>query len=205
MIDTRKEFNDSWLLESPELLSPLALFGSLEKNIKERIAFGSNIQPLGNNLFKIEGEQILYYWFEDFEKNIILAAEFGKKAQTLVINGLGKRTKGGKPFASDLYIAVLNDQNKAIRIISDTMLTDEGFAVWKKLLNLGCNISMYDSGNPGQTFKAITSEEDLKKYLSFSDKSYRQYQFVLSKDNEVLAEVASFFNTRRMRELSGML
>jgi hypothetical protein len=83
-------------------------------------------------------------------------------------------------------------------------MSDEAFNVWARLLNMGHKISVYDNKAPGKTFKTIDSLDELQSFFKTDDTDYRRYQYILSEAGEMLAETRSFFNTRRMRELTGM-
>jgi hypothetical protein len=202
---SRSDFVESWLVEMPQGIGSFQLYDMIEYNIKDRIKSGSPVVVLGNGLNKIAGQQVQYYWYE---KNgvILLGAELGVTPQGLVVSGLGKNPKSrGFPYASDLYDAILKDSNRAIKLISDVDMSDEAFKVWSRLLTMGHKISVYDGKSPGQTFKTIDSVDELASYFKDDNTDYRRYQYVLSESGEMLAETRSYFNTRRMRELSGLL
>ena len=201
----REDFTESWLVEMPESLGSFETWDQIDYIIKDRIANGSRVHHLANGLCKIEGQQTLFYWYGDSD-TIILGIELYIKPQTLIVDLVGKNRqyRGRPPYASDLYDAILKDRKKPIRIISDTDLSDDGFAMWKRLLMQGHKVSVYDAKEPGRTFKTFTSPEEMDEYLG--DRNYTRYQFVLTEAGEVLAETRSLFNTRRYRELiSGLL
>lgn len=131
------------------------------------------------------------------------------KPQALVVNAVGKLNKSQPPYATDLYDLVLTDRKKIagsvnnIRILSDKTLSDAGLAIWKRLLNLGHKISVYDSENP-ETLIELENETDLLKFFQNDDRDFRRWQYVLS-ESAAYPETRSFFNTRRMRKLAGML
>ena len=180
------------------------MFDMLEYNIKDRINSGSKVIPLSNKLNKIEGQQVIYYWYEK-NRNILLGVELSVKPQGLVVSGLAKNPKfKGPPYASDLYDAILNDSNRSIRLFSDIDMSDEAFKVWARMLEMGHKISVYNNKNPGRSFKTITSVDELRSFFRSDDTDFQDYQYVLSESGEVLAETRSYFNTRRMRELSEM-
>lgn len=205
--DSRSNFNNTWLAEAPEGLGSFDLIDAVIYSIKDRIKSGSPIIALGRAFYKIEGTQVVYYWAEDKFKNITIAAEFEKAPQALVVRGIGKTTRGRPPFASELYTLVLSDRKSlggidAIRIMSDTQLSDEGYGIWKKLLDAGHKLAVYDKETPGKSMQDIASEEELSKFFAGGGRSFRRYQYVLSEAAHY-GEVCSHFNTRRMRELSG--
>ena len=201
---SRTDFNETWLAEMPQDIGAFSLYDMVEYNIKDRIKSGSQVIDLPNGLKKIVGQQVVLYWYE---KNgvILLGAELSIKPQGLVVSALAKNPKiSGSPYATDLYDAILNDSSRSIKLLSDIDMSDKAFKVWAKLLTMGHKISVYDNTSPGKSFKTISDVHELASYFKDDDSSYRKYQYVLSESGETLAETRSYFNTRRMRELSGM-
>jgi hypothetical protein len=203
---SREQFNESWLAEMPERIGATELIDMLEYNIKDLIKNGVKPEQVGP-LQKIELSTVVYYWQTDRDGNIIIAVEFGKKPNTLVVHAVGKRGQSGNPpFASDLYIAVLNDRkgaNNAISLSSDDTMSDKGFDIWKRLLQSGHSISMYDKSAPGQTHVRINSVDELASFFKDDDRDFRRYQYILSEGDGM--EIRAQFLTRRTRELAGLL
>lgn len=204
MTTSRTDFNTSWLTEMPSGLGVFETYDALEYHIRDLLKHGAKPEKVGDKLKKIDLSTSVYYWY-DADDDIILGAGLDKKPQALVVNILGKNPKyrNKPPYASDLYDAILKDIGGSIRIHSDTQLSDQGYAVWKKLLNLGHTVSVYDHENPGKTFASFTDVNQMDQFFRNDDTDYERYQFVLSEQN-YLAECRSFFNTRRYRELSGL-
>jgi len=202
MLTDKTDFVETWLAESP---SGIGSFDMLEYNIHDLIHNGF-VPATVNELKKIELNTMIYYWYEQDSK-IILGAEFEKKPQGLLVRILGKnpKWKQRKPFASDLYMAVLQDQKRSIRIFSDKQLSDEGFKFWQRLLQRGFKISVYDSALPGQSLKTFDSPEEMNQYFKIDDTNFERYQYVLSSDSQVLGETRNHFNNRRYRELAGLM
>lgn len=206
--DSRTDFTNTWICETPEGIGKTELVDMLDYSIKDRIKHGAKKISLGNDYYKIEGQQTLFYWYESNEK-IQLAIEFSIKPQAIVVNAVGKLVKGIPPYATDLYDVVLNDRKNIagsvnnIRLLSDKTLSDDGIEIWKRLLKQGHKIFVYDSTNPG-TLHEINNEAELLKFFKNDDTDFRRWQYVLS-ESQSYAETRSFFNTRRMRELSGTL
>lgn len=204
MTTSRTDFNETWLTEMPMGLGSFPMFDVIDYSIKDRIKRGSPVIDLENGLRKIVGQQTAYYWYEK-NNTIILGVELSIKPQGLVVTGLARNPKfKGPPYANDLYDAILKDSDRAIRVVSDVDMSDEAFNVWARLLQMGHKISVYDNKEPGKTFKTIDTMDELKSFFKTDDTDYRRYQFVLSETGEMLAETRSYFNTRRMRELTGM-
>lgn len=201
MSTSRSDFVKSWLFETPEGIGNFELIDSLLWTIKDKLNNGFPVIDLGNNYKKMTGPQLEYYWYEK-NGEILIAVEFSKKPQALIVNALAKKTKGKPPFASDLYSTVLNNSSLSIRIMSDKQLSDEGFKMWKRMFEKGHKIVVYNNVNPGQSYTVVSSMDDFKKYYRKDDSDYRQWQYVLLETT--CWETNAFFNTRRMRELAGM-
>jgi hypothetical protein len=202
----RENFVESWLTEMPSGIGPMDNYDQVVYCIKDRVNSGSQVIDLGNGLKKITGIQTVFYWIEG-NKEILLGTELYVKPQSLVVSITGKKLslKGKPPFASDLYLAILKDNDMSIRIVSDVTLSDEGYNLWKRLFNQGCKVSLYDKEHPGQTFKTFDSLADMDQYFKHDDSKYKRYQYVLSEVGEKLAESRSYFNIRRYREIAGLL
>lgn len=202
--DSRDDFTDTWLFEMPEGIGKFELVDTVVYNIKDRIANGAQVIELPGGLRKIEGQQTLMYWFEK-NGSILLAAEFVKKPQAIVVSAIGKYNKGRPPYATDLYDAVLADRKNiegninSIKLMSDQTLSDDGIAIWKRLLQQGHKISVYNNKNPGESLKQITTPDELMTYFQDDNTDFRQWQYVIS-ESDSYAETRSVFNTRRMRE-----
>ena len=188
----------------PEGIGNIEIFDMIHYNIKDQIRNGAKVNNVTNQLRKIVGSQTAYYWFEN-NGEIILGAEFSINSQNYTVNAVAKSPNWRKktPYATDLYKAVLDDTNKSIRIFRDYQMSNSGLDMWKKLLDSGCHISVYDSKNPGVSFKEIHDTIELENYFKDDDTNFRRYQYVLS-EGQVHLDVIGFFNTRRMRELSGI-
>lgn len=207
MSTSREDFSETWLMEMPMGIGSFSMYDFIVYNIKDRIRSGSKVIDLGNNLKKIDGEQIKYYWYEKDGK-IQLGVELSVRPQGLVVNALGKDSKlrRNSPYASDLYNAILNNSNRSIKLLSDTQISDEAYDLWKRLFKLGHKITVYDRERPGQTMQTFDSVEDMRRFFAYDNETYKRYQYVLSESGEMLAETRGFFNTRRFRELiPGML
>ena len=211
--DTRMDFESTWLFESPEGTSPKDYSGAVDQNIRDVIQFlrsiGKDAIALGNNLFKIELNQVVYYWYE-VNNQMQIGVEFTKKPQGLIVNMIGKYNRGQPPWASDLYSAVLADRHNqnfsidCIRIMSDSQLSEEGLGIWENLLNHGHKIMVYDSERPGESQVRITTIGELHSFFRMKDPSYRRYQYVLS-ESESFADLIAVFNLRKIREINDVV
>lgn len=199
--DPRQNFVNSFLAEMPEGISKTDLADKIEYFIKDHIKEKTYpVQTLSNGLKKIEGQQVLFYWYEDRNGKMSIGVEIEKTPHAAVVREIGKFNKGRPPFASDLYNAILKDLGGSLRLSSDVQLSDEGLNIWKRLFAQGHKLGVYDAQNPGQSFTPITSAEDLTKFFKDDDRNYRRYQYIISEHAHAI-EVKHLFETRRMREL----
>lgn len=206
MTTSRTDFNETWLAEMPMGLGKMGngFFNTIENSIQDYISNGALPEDLGNGFKKIQGQQVAYYWHEK-NNAITLAAEFTVRPQALVVNGVAKNPAAGSAVSAvDLYTLVLANNHKSIKLMSDDRLSDDGYNIWKRLIQAGHKISVYDQDNPGQNLLTLTSPDEMDDFFKPRDMSYRRWQFVLSESGTKLAETVSYFNTRRMRELSGL-
>jgi hypothetical protein len=206
MTTSRTDFNETWLVETPMGVGKMGdgFFNTIINGIQEYIDAEMVPESMANGFKKIQGQQVAYYWHEN-DNVITIASEFTIKPQALVVNGVAKNPNvKSSVSAVDLYDAVLSDNYKSIKLMSDSTLSDDGYNLWKRLLQSGHTISVYDKMNPGQSLISIKTVDDMNDFFKHGDKDYRRRQYVLSESNIKLAETRSYFNTRRMRELSGL-
>lgn len=205
--DTRRDFVESWLAEMPFKKSTPDAFVQLEADIQYRKSNNnSNIKSLGNNLYKVEGPQLVYYWYE-INGEIALAISLFKKPQNLTVNLLGKNPKftNNPPWASTLYDEILKDNNYSIMLSSDQYLSDESYKTWQRLLSLNRAISVYDINKPETILKTFIKPEEMDAFISDKDKTYSKYRYVISETDMMLWETTCLFRLRRYRELSDLL
>jgi len=199
MISSRTDFNETWLTEMPARLGNFGeTFIILEKSIEEWKKNGFTPEKISNNLFRISGQNMIYYWYQDTD-DITIALELEKRPQGMAVTLVGKNTKftGKPPYATDLYKDVLSTLSHSL-LFSDNQLSNDGIELWKKLmLDPHFKVSVYNTKDPGKTFVTLNSDE-LEKYMG---PEFYNYRFVLSKKGETLAETTSYFNIRRYREL----
>jgi hypothetical protein len=206
--NSRKGFVKAFLSEMPTGTIPRDYSRQIVDYIHEKQPFLPTIK-LSNDLYKMEGPDLIYYWYEEND-NILLGAEFLKSKKGLVVNFIGKPNKGKPPYASDLYNAVLTDlknNNQILHavIISDRQLSDEGFNIWARLLKDGHKLLVYDYSQPGSNYIKIKSIAELNQYFKHDDENFKKYRYVLSEDGRHYAEIMGCFSLRRLRETSGIL
>jgi hypothetical protein len=194
------DFYESWIYESPMGAFVGNPINSLSQNIKAFREFYPTVN-INNGFKKCEGEETIYYWFEN-DGNIILAVEATKSPQAIKINLTGKNKNFNSPYASKLYAAILHDQHKPIRVVSDETMSNDGLKIWKNLIRDGFTIGIYDNQAPGRTYQKISSSDDLDQYFKHNDTSYKRYQYIISEKLQFL-ELMAKFNLRRFHELAG--
>jgi len=200
---SRQDFNETWLSEMPMGLGSFDTFDAVKYNIEDLLKNGIKPEKVKDDLYTVDLSQTKYYWYQRGDQ-ILLGVELEKKPQGLVVRLIGKnpKLKGSPPYASDLYVDVLqNNKDRSIRLISDETLSDEGKAIWDRLFASGLNVSVYDREFPGKSFKTFKTKQQMDKFFATDDTDYKRYQYVLSESGEMLAETRGFFNTRRFREL----
>ena len=199
---SREDFSETWLVERPQRVVTGNLFSLIKQNIEDYLLYGAIAVDLSAGYKKIIREKVAFYWHET-NSEIDIGCELTIRPQALVVNILGKKYDS-TTYASDLYQIILSDNDKSI-LMSDEKLSDSGFSLWKRLIGLGHTISLYDRSHPG-TLISLRTPEELNDFFS-QDKDFQRYQYVLSESNTgmKLADTRSYFNTRRMRELSGLL
>lgn len=200
---SREDFNETWLTEMPMGLGVFSTFDGLKQDVINLIDSGVNVKHLSDELRSYVGSQVAYFWYVDSHETPILITQLDIKPQALVVSMTGKnpKYKGNPPFATDLYNAILDSTGRSIRLMSDNVLSDEGYDVWKRLLAQGHSISVYDAENPGQTMNTVKSAEELDQYFNPGDSRMKRYQYILSETGNCLIETKAHFSTRRMREL----
>ena len=195
---SRSDFNETWLSEMPSGLGSFETYDALTYNLFDFIKHGITPSKHGE-LFKLQVGHVVIYWFGTID-HVDLGAELQIKPEGLVVSNLSKdpKLRGGPPYASDLYTAMLKDGN--IRIVSDKLLSDEGLKVWKTLLARGHKVTVYDTKNPGHTMRSFHTAAEMDEFFKHDDADYERYQYVLSESMTRLVEVRATFNIRRYRE-----
>lgn len=202
---SRNDFADTWLFEMPELLGSFETYDAFAYAIKDLRSSGIQPVQLDTDFFKIELNSVIYYWYEK-DNRVLLGSELYIKPQGLIVSMTAKSPdiRGTPPYASDLYLRILKDTSRNLRLVSDSQLSEEGYRIWQNLFKKGAKISVYDKLNPGKSFSHFNNVDELEQYVSSDNSDFRRYQFVISESQIQIAECKSFFNTRRYRELAGL-
>jgi hypothetical protein len=200
---SRTTFIETWLCEMPSGLGTFETFETLEYSIKDFLKYGIKVVNV-NGVNKIDAGDKVFYWFEA-NGSIQLATELHKKSEGLVVSLTGKNPKlrGRAPYASELYSVVLKDSGKNIRLMSDTQLSDEGLALWKKLVKQGHKVSVYDAANPGKSFKSFETPAELDAFFKDGDTNFKRFQYVLSEELLSYCSMRASFRLRLLRETVG--
>jgi hypothetical protein len=197
----RKDFIESFLFEEPQYLES-NIWEQLKNDIYELKSRSPNkIHKLGNNFYKLEFVNDVYYWFEQNDE-FILGCSLDKKVHGFVVVMTGKNPKYSKqyPYASDLYLGILKDikDNEKSIIISDKFLSKDGYKIWKRLLGAGHKISLYNINQPGK-FIQINSLDQLQDFMS-NEKEKREYRYVLSESEDDRQSISVSFKKRKYYE-----
>ena len=200
-VGSRESFILTWLCEMPCGTGTFETFGVIEQSIKEFLKYGIVPKEVSDGVYKLISNDVVFYWCGT-NSRIDLGIELHKKPEGLVVSLTGKnpKLKGKHPFASNLYSTILTDTDRSIRILSDSQLSDEGYAIWKTLLQKGHKITIYDSKKPGHTMMTFYSIEEMDKFFKHNDDNFTRYQYVLSESLTDLAYVRTRFNLRKYRE-----
>lgn len=189
----KTSFNEYWLFESPMASGHSAHnpYEDLVYAIKENIKNGQQIINVSAVLKKLVVNSSVIYWIE--HNNIIdIVTEFKKVPDGLYVEISGKR-QGSPIYASDFYKMVLQDSSRLI--FSGDVMSDQGFGIWKQLINSGSKLFVYNTDNALDR-TTVDSEEDLLKYFQGSV-DYKKYRFVLSESLKEHTVVKTSFDLLR--------
>jgi hypothetical protein len=165
------------LFEMPEGIQELKDgFRYIRFEIEDQITAGNKPREIGNGIKKIDTGSELFYWIEDGQE-IVLAVNLIKGSDSVIVKVTAKRYEGKPPYASDLYLAILNDQPKPVKFMGDKQLTAKALRIWKRLLTMGYDIGVYDDNN--RMISKLNSVEELMSFYKKSNQSFRRYQYVL--------------------------
>ncbi len=198
----RRDFYESWIVESPQRIYARNDFITLLDNLTAFMEVYQS-QLISSNLYFLEGKDLCYVYYKTND-NITAIVELKKTPLNLTVVNVAKEStyQNFLPYMSDIYKEILTiANNKSLRFTSDDMITDKGLNIWKKLMNDGYTVSVYEPTSPGRTLTKISTVDDLEKYLG--DNTYKKYRFVLSENYENwFGYVVERFMTRRVMELS---
>jgi hypothetical protein len=202
---TREDFQETWLMESPENIGSFPAWPTIKNIILEIVDLAPTID-LGNGLRKIDLPSTVYYWIEQ-DGEFAIGVELGRKPQALVVQLTGKNPlfDHKPPYASALYLSILEDAGKNIRLRSDDKLSEDGYAIWEQLYNRKHKVCLYDKNNPSATFVRFPSLSDMNRYFQKDDKKYQDYQYVLCESKIGFTDAIAIFQTRKYREDLGIL
>jgi hypothetical protein len=200
----RDAFNYTFLFESPDVLE-FPTWEILKHDIEEikQIAH-DKIKPLENNIYKLKLTNLIYFWVENDNHEIILGVSLERKPRgyAIIMSGKSKNYKSKPPFASDLYLLILKDLKNDV-IISDKTLSQTGFNTWHRLFKQGCKLLVYNTDEPGKSFSRINSEDELKNFYH-KGKEFQKWRFVLSESLKTQAETWASFRIRLHREINNL-
>jgi len=199
--DSRKEFFESWIQETPQRSPARNDFNVLLNSLLDfqKVLPAKHVR---NNIYYIEGDQVVFFYALG-NNEIAAILELEKRPETLTVLSVAKKDtyQFRAPWVSDLYIAAA-DTFRSLKFTSDATLTDEGFNLWKRLLKTH-TILVYDITHPGLSLVKIENEEELKKYFGDAH-NLKNYRYVLTESTKWFSNVKETFTIRRTREVAGI-
>lgn len=195
-------FNESWLGEEPMMISSIGkgLYYNMLHNLEEFIASGMRPEILPNNYCRLMGSQVCFYWHV-INDTINIISELGVRQQSLVVYQTAKNPEATDDVhATDLYDTIIKNSKMPL-LFSDEYMTVAGMNIWKRLINMGYTVSIYNQQDPESGLIRMRNDTDLMNYCG-SDPNNKKYRFVLA-DSDQYRELAVLFNTRKLRTLSG--
>lgn len=195
-----QRFNESWIFEMPRSTGPSGHnpFLDLKSAIESNLSLGYQEEKLGNNLSRLTIDPSEIYYWATVKDEMKIAARLSNFKKGLAIELVGKNT-GSDIFASDFYQTILKTIPGSL-LFGGNLLSDEGFAVWEKLLNTENTIMVYDPTNT-KNFQKVNTAEQLKNFLG-STPDYEKYRYVLSNNTNIQEAVFSEFNLLRAYKLT---
>jgi hypothetical protein len=181
----KESFNKNWLFETPISTGSSGNnpYNDLMSSIMSNIENGHKIVQVSNNLNKLETPANIFYWI-----NNEIAAELTQTTTGLYIELVAKRP-GTNTYASTFYEMILADAKQLI--FSGDKISDEGTEIWKRLLNNGHKLFVYNTENVFDKI-SISSLEDLKKYLGPTTE-FQKYRYVFSESVKEHSTVTTSF------------
>jgi hypothetical protein len=173
------------LVEMPMGIGGQSLINGLISNIKGYIAMDIYpVEDLENNFKKLEGNSLVFYWYER-KNQIFLGGEFHKTKYGLQVSNVAKINSKSSPFATDLYEVILNDRKSivgeigAIKLLSDSKMTEKGLSIWKRLLVNGHQIVVFDKEHPTDEKITLTSGKDMDNFFKMDDPSFARWIYMI--------------------------
>lgn len=172
------------LTEMPMGIGSQSLIDSLTSNINNYISMDFYpVVNLGNNFRKLEGNSLVFYWYEK-NNQIFLGGEFHKNKYGLQVSNVAKVGSKSPPFATHLYEVILDDRKsivgeiESIKLLSDSKMTEKGLAIWKRLLANGHHIVVFDTENPNSEKITLTSGKDMDNFFKMDDSSFSRWIYI---------------------------
>jgi hypothetical protein len=203
-IDGRIDFNESWLFIEPGQME-FAAWPAVKNDINDlKKARPNAVQKINNNLYKMDFENDVYYWYEK-DGILWIGSILEKKPRNVAVLMTGKNPDAsGSPYASDLYLAIINDLKNLSGspknlVVSDKTLSASGFKIWHRLFSDGHVVSVYDRTKPGESFTRCETENELKSFFG-KDRNYQNYRYILSETPDDQINIWPSFKIRKARE-----
>jgi hypothetical protein len=199
----RRNFYESWIVESPQRIYPRNDFNAILNNLTGYMDTYPS-KEIAINLYILEGSRIVFVFYR-LNNEIIAIVELEKKSESIKVTNVAKKEeyKWKPPYMDKIYEIILSiANNKSLTFMSDDMLTDGGLSIWKQLIQNGHTVSVYNVEKSGQSMTVLTNISQLQQYIDDTMQS-RKYRFVLSENYEKwFGYVYEVFSRRRVMELS---
>jgi hypothetical protein len=215
MLDFRKDFYFTWLVETPIRHSEPFKIDIITDELKEFVKAYSDlsIDEVNSNFKIFETPAQIFAWYcipnAKNTDSITKIVALEKTNQGLVVTKVAKDPElaGHSKSAADLYLDILKYFKMPVRIASDKKLSDDANEkIWKELFNSGCNVSYYDNTiKPvGKTLTRINKLSDFDNLFGDNQK-HKNFQYVVSLEEHIHRMVEGWFSIRRMIESTDTL
>jgi hypothetical protein len=182
-MDPYKTFYQTFLAEMPQRAPGGNDFAAQLEMLQENLKYGVDVTNLLESVFKAEINEQVTYWVGNEDATVVSLIVDTTVSGTFCKVELSSKNPsiphGTGPFVSDLYLLIKKDLAPAHLVFSsDNLLSDDGAALWKGLVNRGHAVSVYDTSTHQYVLDRIDSIDTLNNYVGGADK--QKYVFVLS-------------------------
>lgn len=189
-IGSRERFEQSFII--PPIPPYVSLIDFLKENQTKAI-------DIGNNYRKCEFDDFVYYWIE-YNSIVTLAASFAIRPYALIVCDVFKESKS--PSIAKLFKKIIQERSQLPSFYNNILFTDahllnEGDLFWGSVWNNQITLSVFNGTQPGQTFSEIDRNVNSLPLLN--------HKYIMSELGERYIDTRICFNTRRSREIGGLL
>lgn len=177
-------FGSLFLREQPHPVSGNNPFPILSATIDELVQAEVPVQNLGDSVYQV-GD---FYWVgAESAKVKKLCIHLDQVGNLTSVRSVGKQPEltGQPPYALDLYLKLADLSPVGVKFASDQVLSDDGFAVWKRIFQTGRNLLIYNNQSGKFVPERIKSQSQLIQYFTEHPDNIK-YQFVLADIGEIV-------------------